>query len=262
LNYIVKNEDAVVKHWMRAGARGWRLDLADELPGEFLRVLREEVKGQDNDAIIIGEVWEDASNKVSYGVQREYLLGAELDGVLNYPFKNAIFAFLKGEISSYDFNAQVISIIENYPPEALYSSLNILGNHDTARLRTALGDDRLLKLAAVWQMTFMGVPCVYYGDEAGMTGEADPYNRRSFPWGREDLELREHYKNLIKLRKENADLVSGGYEFIPINDDVLGYKRGEVLILLNRSEREQSYNDIKIAPFEGVIYDVKNKIRK
>ena len=261
LDYMVRGQDSVVRHWMKCGARGWRLDVADELPGEFIQALRAEAKAENPEAVLIGEVWEDASNKVSYGEQREYLLGRELDGVLNYPFKNAILGFLKGEITAFEFNAQVSKIIENYPRASLYSSMNMLGNHDTARIRTVLGDDRLLKLAVTWQMTFPGVPCVYYGDEAGLSGEADPYNRRSFPWGKEDLELQATYKNLIKMRKENADLISGGYEFVPINDDVLGYKRGNILILLNRSEQEQHHGDIKLAAFEAIVYDVESRRR-
>jgi len=258
-SFMIEGDDSVMKHWTKAGARGWRLDVADELPDEFIRILRENLKGTKKDAVLVGEVWEDASNKVSYGEQREYFLGKELDGVINYPFKNAIIGFLKGEITSFEFNEVVRKIVENYPKQALYSSLNILGNHDTMRIRTALGDDKLYKLAILWQMTFMGVPCVYYGDEVGLGGEADPYNRRSFPWNSADLEIRDWYKKLIKMRKENADLVSEGYEFLPINDDVLGYKRGNTLVMINRSGVEQEYGKIKLSPFGWIVERIHNK---
>jgi len=273
--YILKNVDSVVKHWLKCGARGWRLDVADELPDAFIKVLREEVKKEKEDSIVIGEVWEDASNKVSYGVQREYFLGEELDGVINYPFKDAIFGFLKGEKTAYEANKVFERIIENYPPQSLSASFLVLGNHDTARIKTVINNNNLQKLAVLWQMTFMGVPCVYYADEVGQTGDADPYNRRSFPWNNVDLELMEYYKSLIAIRKYNSILQNGHYTNVPIDNDVLAYIRHNflqaILVVINRANSEKELvidlsgfggskqAKIKLAPFGGIIYDVKNK---
>ena len=182
LDYILRDEDSVIKTWLKRGASGWRLDVADELPDEFIKILRREVKKQDPDAVIIGEVWEDASNKVSYSIRREYLLGKELDSVMNYPFKDNMIAFLLGNIDAECLNAHFMSIFENYPKETLYSLMNIIGTHDTMRIKTLLGglsqdcgtqklssgNEELatyrLKMLSFVQMTFVGVPCIYYGD--------------------------------------------------------------------------------------------------
>ncbi|MDR1101785.1 MAG: glycoside hydrolase family 13 protein, partial [Clostridiales bacterium] len=127
-DYIIDNDDSVVKHWLKAGARGWRLDVVDELPSSFVKSLRAAAKKTISDAVIIGEVWEDASNKVSYDEQREYFLGDELDGVLNYPFKNAINGFIIGEIDGKTLGRSINSIRENYPAESLYACMNLIGN--------------------------------------------------------------------------------------------------------------------------------------
>ena len=111
----------------------------DELPDEFIKILRKEVKSVKPDAVIIGEVWEDASNKVAYSKQREYLLGDELDSVMNYPFKDNITAYVMGWKSAEKINAALMSIYENYPIEVLYSLMNLLGTHDTMRIKSLFG---------------------------------------------------------------------------------------------------------------------------
>lgn len=250
IDYILRSDDAIIKKWLRCGGYGWRLDVADELPDEFIKILRSQVKGENPDAVIIGEVWEDASNKESYGVRREYLLGSELDGVMNYPFKDNVLGFIKGEIDGQDFLKNIMTIIENYPFEALYSAMNILGTHDTVRVKTVLSgqyiDDGMsreekqkfrldarhetlaikrLMLAAFLQMTFVGVPCIYYGDEIGMQGLSDPFNRMPYTWRCVDTELLDYYKKLICLRNSLDCLKTGEFKPVYAGGGVFAFER-------------------------------------
>ncbi|MBR5155878.1 MAG: glycoside hydrolase family 13 protein [Clostridia bacterium] len=250
IDYILKDNDAIIKKWLRLGASGWRLDVADELPDEFIKILRREAKSEKGDTVVIGEVWEDASNKVSYSKQREYLYGDELDSVMNYPFKDGVLAFLTGGVSATDFAKKMLSIMENYPKEALYTTMNLIGTHDTVRIKTLLGGQHIdgdmslydrqnyhlnaqnetmainrLRLAAFMQMTFVGVPCIYYGDEIGMQGLADPFNRRPYTWRCVDVGLFDWYKKITKLRNETDCLRTGDFEVLYAKDDVLIYKR-------------------------------------
>ncbi len=242
LNYILRDEDAVVKKWIRQGASGWRLDVADELPDEFIRILRQELKKTNPDAVVIGEVWEDASNKTAYSQQREYLLGHELDSVMNYPFRDGVLAYLTGQIGAESLNRKMMSQMENYPKETLHSLMNMLGTHDTMRVKSLLGgmEERCggaqlssgaeelavkrLMLGVFLQMTFYGVPCIYYGDEVGMQGGRDPYNRGTYPWRRVDTQLQEWVKTLAGLRNQTECLSRG--EFTPL------YAEGGVYVYL------------------------------
>ena len=243
INYILKDEDAVIKKWIRAGASGWRLDVADELPDEFIKMLRKELKSESADAVLIGEVWEDASNKVAYGQMREYLLGYELDSVMNYPFKDQVLGFIMGNKDADEMNRHIMSQVENYPWEALYSLMNILGTHDTMRVKSLLGNldqecgtHRLssgnetlavlrLKLASFMQMTFYGVPCIYYGDEVGMEGGKDPFNRGTYPWRCIDPELREWYIGIGELRNTSVCLRRGYFKPLYAHRDLYIYAR-------------------------------------
>ena len=283
LDYILNDEDAVIKKWLKEGASGWRLDVADELPDAFIQMLRTEVKKTNPDAVIIGEVWEDASNKTAYGVQREYLLGHELDSVMNYPFKDGVIAFLMQWIDAKEFNRRVMSQMENYPKPALYSLMNILGTHDTMRIKSLLGGmsencgtARLssgleelatarLRLGAFLQMTFYGVPCIYYGDEVGMEGGKDPHNRGTYPWRHVDSELRAWYAMLGNFRNRTGCLTSGYFTPVYAGGDVYVYARhfvkgknpfGEAgdntfaLCAVNRSFEERTVT-IDLAGFEA-----------
>ncbi len=250
LDYILRDKDAIIKKWLKLGASGWRLDVADELPDSFIKTLRKEAKSQKSDSVIIGEVWEDASNKVSYSEQREYLLGDELDSVMNYPFKDSMIGFIMGNISAEQFCGNIMSIAENYPREVLYSLMNIAGTHDTMRIKTVFGGQNIpdnltdeekwrfsldgkeetlaisrQKLMAFMQMTFMGVPCVYYGDEIGMEGLSDPYNRKPYTWRRINPELLRFYKEMIKLRNDNQFLRTGEFKPLYAKDGVFVYLR-------------------------------------
>ncbi|WP_027415683.1 glycoside hydrolase family 13 protein [Aneurinibacillus terranovensis] len=240
LDFIVTGHNSVLKTWQRAGARGWRLDVADELPDEFIQQFRSTMKREDPESVLIGEVWEDATNKISYGRRRAYLMGDELDSVMNYPFRSALLDFITGKQDARAICATLMSLYENYPPHHFYTAMNLLGSHDVTRVLTVLRDslppdwpveDKInvsinqLKLLVLWQMTFPGVPCIYYGDEAGLEGGEDPLNRRTYPWGKENQELLAWYKKTIALRHANDVLKTGEWRSFYSGEDVYGYIR-------------------------------------
>ncbi|MCX4265586.1 MAG: alpha-amylase family glycosyl hydrolase, partial [Firmicutes bacterium] len=184
-------------------------------------------------------VWEDASNKQSYGEKRRYLFGEELDGVMNYPFRDAAQAFILGKLDAEDMAARFISQLENYPAYALVNNLNLIGtqldrNTPAGRLaaeeyeltpeQRQLGKQRL-KLLSLLQFTMLGVPCVYYGDEAGCEGLPDPFNRGTYPWGREDEDLFYWYRRLANLRQEYRLLQEGEFWPLALADDVYACRR-------------------------------------
>lgn len=266
-NFIC-GKGGVLEYWMSLGAAGFRLDVADELPDLFLDNLRRCVKGYDPDRIVIGEVWEDASNKVAYGVHRRYLIGDQLDSVMNYPFRNAIVAFLKGE-SPFQFRDRVMTILENYPKCTIDVLMNFVSTHDIVRAVNCFGGEdcegkskdwmaehpltpeeyargkAVLKCALVLQFFLPGVPSIYYGDEAGLTGWKDPFNRQCYPWGHEDDELLFYTKQLSHIRSLHPVFKTGRMEFLMLDDNVLGFSRYDeetgysVVILLNRGEEQQ-----------------------
>lgn len=261
-NYIC-GEGGVLDYWMDLGAAGYRLDVADELPDEFLDHLRSCVKGYDDEKIVIGEVWEDASNKEAYGVKRRYLLGDQLDSVMNYPFREAIIAYVKGEAVD-RFRDRITGILENYPKCTVDVLMNFVSTHDIERAINRFGgqncDDkskdwmatnqlspeeydrgkRMLKIAMVLQYFLPGVPSIYYGDEVGLQGWKDPFNRRCFPWGSEDTDLLEYSRQLGKIRSECPVFAEGRMEFVVLEDNIVGFARYDdatgdsAIILLNR----------------------------
>ena len=235
----------VIDKWTAFGIDGWRLDVVDELPTDFVDDLRAAIKRANDKVAVIGEVWEDASVKVSYGTLRPYLTKGELDGVMNYPYKEAILSFcLYGGARA--FGTKVMRIYENYPSDVLNSSMTLIGTHDTIRALNALsGEDvryttkeqrlemrlsgeayalakKRLKIASFLQYLLPGVPSVYYGDEVGLQGYEDPMNRAPFPWGEEDVELLAHYRFLGSVRKGYRDILLGGMDV---------REQGEILIL-------------------------------
>lgn len=223
---FIAGDGGVIEKWTSMGVKGWRLDVADELSTPFIEKIREKVKSM-GDIALIGEVWEDASTKISYGEKRRYLFGDELDGTMNYPFRTAILNLFKDRNATAFVNA-VMNIAENYPRDALMQSMSLLGTHDTVRIVTALGDDhnlrskseRLLyrmgkdeysrakhklKAASALQYFLPGLPTIYYGDEIGMQGYEDPINRRPFAEGFEDEELLAHYRYLGGIHRDFTD---------------------------------------------------------
>ena len=259
----ITGENGVIRQWIRAGIKGWRLDVADELPDEFLDNIRSAMKAEDSDSFLLGEVWEDATNKISHGGRRRFLRGKQLDSVMNYPFAEAIISFLNGETSRKLIDA-VLDITENYPMQCVDLLMNHIGTHDTPRILTRLGADntlqgdrnwqatqklngeqykhavKFLKLAAALQYTLPGVPSLYYGDEAGMEGYGDPFCRKTYPWGNENGELIDFYKTLGKIRRSNKCFAGG--KFIPVyaNMGHIAYiresedKENALLIAVNR----------------------------
>lgn len=268
----INGKDGIVRKWLAAGASGWRLDVADELPDPFLDNLTAAAKAQRPDALVLGEVWEDASNKTAYGVRRRYLLGQQLDTVMNYPFRDAILGFLLGG-DPRNFAETVESICENYPPQCLRLLMNHIGTHDTERALTILGGEpagnrgrewqaaqhlspeqwetglKRLRLASLIQYLLPGVPCLYYGDEAGMEGYRDPFNRACYPWGREGQNLLTWYKGLGQLRaQEKGILGQGSYRTLFASGNLLAFERfvftettrESLTVVVNRSSRPQS----------------------
>ncbi len=254
IRYIITDEDSVVKHWLNAGADGFRLDVVDELPDAFVALLKKEIRKTKPDALLIGEVWEDASNKIAYGVRRRYFVDGVLDSCMNYPFRTGIINFVKGADGGNGLKDTVLTILENYPPQVACCNMNLLGSHDTPRILTALVDDfsgsreelakrklskadrilgvKRLKAASFLQYSLPGSPSLYYGDEAGMEGGKDPFNRRTYPWGQEDAGLIDHYRKLGAARRENPAMALGDLTFFQADEGKIGFVRqkdGETL---------------------------------
>ena len=255
------SEDSVIAHWLKLGADGFRLDVVDELPDAFVLRLKQRLRQIRPDALLIGEVWEDASNKISYGIRRRYFVDGILDSCMNYPFRTAILNFLKGYDDGTELKETVMTVAENYPPQVLLCNMNLLGSHDTPRILTALMDDfegsraeyagrklseaqyrqgcQLVTMASFLQYTLPGAPSIYYGDEAGMEGHKDPFNRRTYPWGCENRQLLTHYQKLGQLRTSCDALRLGDIHFFHHHGSKLGFSRQyqnqQVNIYINRS---------------------------
>lgn len=265
---FINGKGGIVEKWLKAGADGFRLDVADELPDIFIDELRARLKETKPEALLMGEVWEDATTKHSYGSRRRYLLGSQFDSVMNYPFANAIIDFCRNGKAE-DFMSVITRIIENYPKQCLDVMMNHIGTHDTERAVTKIAGDSceyrdrrwqsahslneaeykkgisLLKCAAALQYTLPGVPSVYYGDEAGLQGYKDPFNRGCYPWGNENKELIDFYKTLGRIRRENPVFAKG--RFAPVSS-ILGcvaFRRydenNDIMIIVNRNEHPISY---------------------
>lgn len=292
---FITGEDGVVAYYAKLGVAGWRLDVVDELPDHFVKNIRTALKNVNNDAVLIGEVWEDASNKIAYDKRREYFLGSELDSVMNYPFKNAILDFVLGG-SGIVFTNVIKSIIDHYPKIVLDSLMNLLSTHDTPRLLSSLSNINIfglskldqsklfiqnneisyvikrLKLATLLQYTLPGVPSIYYGDEIGMQGFSDPLNRKFFDWENINSSILDWYKKLGNIRKNFSCLVDGEIEFIYSSDNAVVFTRsndkdfiivainlGDRDIIVNSSESLCDYvNNIVIG--EKVIVESKNAL--
>ena len=291
MDFIIRSEDSVLDFWLNKGISGWRLDVIDELPQKFTRSFYQKLKKRNPDAVLIGEVWEDASNKIAYDVHREYLCGYELDSAMNYPLRTIMLDFILERKSAQLTQMAIAHQQENYPSENLYAMMNLLSSHDVERILTVLGeapkdeqmsvtaranyrldDDQLrlglarLKLAVAWQMTLPGVPSIYYGDEIGMQGYKDPHNRASYKWDQADVNLRHYFKRMIALRNKRDVLQTGFYEPAYAQDDVLAYWRttklgkdrfGEpladdcLLVVLNRHQSKKITIEVDVHGFSA-----------
>ncbi len=256
----ITGENGVIEYWQKLGTNGWRLDVADELPDEFIDALYSRAKATDEDCFIIGEVWEDATNKFAYGVRRRYLLGGQMHSVMNYPWRTAILEFVQNGDEKL-FNDRLICIMENYPPHVLQCLMNSLSTHDTLRAITYFGVQHdvpdnekgayrmtaeeyakgkaMLLQAAFLQFTLPGIPSIYYGDEAGLQGFRDPYCRMGYPYGYEDFDILNFYKGLGKVR------VCRKYDFKQplmlheMHNGLYAFKRGRLLCAINLGDNMQ-----------------------
>ncbi len=276
---IIEGEDSIIKRWLRAGACGFRLDVADELPDETIEKMRRAAKSVGDDKALLGEVWEDATTKQSYGKNRTYALGRALDSVMNYPLRNEMVEFLCGRKTAFDFKDFLVGQSQNYPMPMYFSLMNLLSSHDIERIHTSLAAgiqstdltreqqahfvvlpdqkeraDHLQKLAAAIQFSLPGIPCIYYGDEAAVDGLKDPFNRKPYVTG--DNAMRSFYKKITQIRRESVVLKTGAYSFFAVNDDVICILRfvsgerdmfdaacrdGVYLTVVNRSEHAVNF---------------------
>ena len=243
--FIISGRDSVVAHWLRAGASGWRLDVADELPMDFIRQMREREKQINPDAALIGEVWEDPSNKIAYGKLRSYCLGDTLDATMNYPLREAVLSFMCCRIGAVHLIRTIDSMKENMPKAFFYSQMNLLSSHDRPRALAILAEagdmepDRVARhaftlrpeqyrlgkrrLIAAWRLVcaLPGMPCVYYGDDAGLYGMSDPFCRGTYPWGHEDAELQEAFSEALHRRAASPALKTGTLRLVAAGEDVV-----------------------------------------
>ena len=261
----------IIEKYTRMGISGWRLDVVDEVPDPFLDELCARVSGETaGQGIVIGEVWENAADKIAYGRRRRYFRGRQLHSVMNYPVRNGIVSFVR-EGNAAALCRALREIWGSYPPSVSHSLMNLLSTHDTERILTVLGgapDDgtrtnaelrevrltraerqnaiKLLKMASAIQFTVFGVPSVFYGDEAGLEGYHDPFCRRPFPWGKEDQELLSHYRRLGQIRLENAVLADGDFAILQQSDHAVVYERksdrGHLIVAANRSDAPLSFS--------------------
>ena len=256
-------EGGVIDTWLRRGAAGFRLDVADELPDEFIEKVRTAVKRVGPDKFLLGEVWEDATTKFGFDKRRTYLLGKGLDSVMNYPFKNAVLGFVCGRDAGQTMT-DILSICEHYPAPALDTALNFLSTHDTERALTVIADEPangrgrewqsgrcvtgdayeegMLKLRMAYAIiyTLPGVPCLYYGDEIGMQGYRDPFNRGFYCWDSHEERLKPVLAQLAQLRHTCEAFRTGELRVLRAEGGVLHYQRiGEfeaAEIIVNRTE--------------------------
>ena len=281
---FIQGENGVLRTWLRRGASGWRLDVADELPDEFIRGTRRAMKYEKHDSVLLGEVWEDCSTKMGPEGRRGYCNGDELDAPMNYPFLRGVRGFLKGELDAYALNDRLQRIRENYPKPFYEACLNLISSHDIDRAITAFAGapdsettprekqlqfrptesdliraKQRYRTAVAMAIALPGVPCLYYGDEAGQTGLRDPFNRKTYPWGLEDEALLHDVSYLTNLRHAHPALKRGRLRMGAIGLDqfaVIRYNESETVVcLFNRSDDEKAAVLFPTMLFEGADGD-------
>lgn len=243
-NFIAgKTSSSVIDYWTSRGVDGWRLDVADELTDEFIFKIRRRLE-EYGGKILLGEVWEDASHKIAYGKRRHYIQANGMQAVMNYPLRKLIIDLLTEKISPAVMVQRYLTLKQNYPPAIFDHNFNNIGTHDTERILTVLaGDQQKLKLAFFLLLTLPGVPCIYYGDEAGVTGGEDPDNRRFYPWGKENQVIKDWVKHLLSQRQKDLLLKNDAAITMSAQGNCLIYRRSKdntsELFVLNPTDAEQ-----------------------
>jgi len=241
-------ENGIVEKYMKLGVAGFRLDVADELSDHFLTRLRSAVRRVNPDGIVLGEVWEDASNKIAYSRRRHYFAGNQLDSVMNYPIRSGIIAYLKSG-DALPLRRITEGIYRRYPKCVSDCLMNLLGTHDTERILTVLAGEashgktntelahlkmtasekirgmRMLKVAYTLLAFLYGVPSIYYGDEAGIEGYGDPFCRRPYPWGKECDDLLAFYRQIGHIRRRESILAEGLFAVDTAEGGLFAYRR-------------------------------------
>ena len=263
-------EQGIARKYVKLGISGWRLDVADELSDEFLDEFRTAVKQQSNgECVVIGEVWENAADKIAYSKRRRYLSGKQLDSVMNYPVRNGILDFIRYRDAQGLYHV-LTELYSSYPEQVCHALMNLVGTHDTERILTMLGSTeedldqtneqlaayrlqpeqrkeavKLVKIAAALQYTVFGIPSLYYGDELGMEGARDPFCRMPMPWHEIHLpwraELLAYYKQLGELRMQHPALDKGAFEILYHDESCIAFSRKaqgrEMVVVASRHER-------------------------
>jgi len=268
-SFIYSDTNAIARYWLEQGADGWRLDVAGDVHPSFWRDWRDHIRDAKDTAITIAEEWGDASH---------FMLGDQLDSTMNYRFRNAVIGVLRETdwqdtnsliraLSLSEFDSVMRGIEEDYPAEAFYAMMNLVGGHDVNRVLIPLDQDgdptdddysdgkMRQKMLALIQMTMPGAPTIYYGDEVGLVGYgdeggggifySDPYNRQPYPWPDEDgyndlpawrqrdLDMLAHYSTAAAIRHANAALRTGSFDTLLVDDDagIYAYGRGRAAVI-------------------------------
>ncbi len=291
-NYFT-GDDGVVKKYRDMGIYGLRLDVADELSDDFISNIKSSLS-DNGEAVLYGEVWEDASNKIAYDKRKSYYLGAELDGVMNYPLRTGIIEYIKYK-NVYALFYALTEVMNNAPDRVMHTQMNLLGTHDTNRILTIFGGEesdgksneylskaRMTKseralakkrLTAAYTVlaTLPGVPAIFYGDEAGLEGYHDPFNRMPYPWDKQDHELLLHYQKLGNIRRANSVYKRGAVKLHTLTEDILIFsregKKYSYFTVMNNSENPISLSfgkqkamtvlgSMTLAPLSAGIYKI------
>ena len=261
---FITGPDGVLDKYMKLGILGFRLDVADELSDDLIQKIKHRLNIHNKHSYLIGEVWEDASNKIAYNTRKRYYLGSEIDGVMNYPIRDGIIDFLRNNNSS-KLKYALTEVTFNAPKRIRDSQMNIIGTHDTERIITALAganpvgksNDCLSKLkmsdyeynmgkkkllmAYTLLATIPGIPSIYYGDEVGLEGYSDPFNRQTFPWNKIDHAILSHYKLIGKIRRENNIYAEGKFILHHLDNEIVVFSRYDnkhsYVTILNNTSR-------------------------
>ena len=279
LRELLFGEGGIIARYAAKGIGGFRLDVVDELPDEVVEKIKARLASVSPEAVLFGEVWEDASCKVAYGVRRRYYTGRELDGVMNYPLREGLIAYFRcGDVRPLCY--ALTEVLPNMPRRIAALTMNLLGTHDTVRVLTALvGEEaggrspaelaiaalspseyrrgrRLLILAYLSLATLPGIPSIFYGDEVGMEGYADPLNRRPYPWHRRDTGLLSAYRRIGRMRRREPTLRTGGFRLLYLDTSLFVFSRfcgrRVTVTVINRATRGVALRfDRSVTPLYG-----------